>query len=148
MKIKSSYNATIVLPPNFPIYPGAEVDYPHWAKHKANPAIAWYVDSGHLTLGEDVDSEEDQDSTGESESQAEQDSAEVIEDVQFTEEVNESEEDQPTDSSEEVAEAAEEISEDEQKEALIAQLAELDIKADKRSSVEKLQEKLDEALAK
>lgn len=41
-----------------------------------------------------------------------------------------------------------ELSEDEQKEALIAQLAELDIKADKRSSVEKLQEKLDEALAK
>ena len=39
-------------------------------------------------------------------------------------------------------------SEDEQKEELIAQLAELDVKADKRSSVEKLQEKLDEALAK
>ena len=41
-----------------------------------------------------------------------------------------------------------ELSEDEQKESLIAQLKELDIKADKRSSVEKLQEKLDEALAK
>ena len=41
-----------------------------------------------------------------------------------------------------------ELSEDEQKEAIIAQLKELDIKADKRSSVEKLQEKLDEALAK
>lgn len=41
-----------------------------------------------------------------------------------------------------------ELSEDEQKELLIAQLKELDIKADKRSSVEKLQEKLDEALAK
>lgn len=40
------------------------------------------------------------------------------------------------------------LSEDEQKESLIAQLKELDIKADKRSSVEKLQEKLDEALAK
>lgn len=34
-----------------------------------------------------------------------------------------------------------------QKEALIAELAELGVKADKRSSVEKLQEKLDEALA-
>lgn len=41
-----------------------------------------------------------------------------------------------------------ELSEDEQKESLIAQLKELDIKADKRSSVEKLQEKLGEALAK
>lgn len=41
-----------------------------------------------------------------------------------------------------------ELSEDEQKESLIAQLKELDIKADKRSSVEKLQDKLDEALAK
>lgn len=41
-----------------------------------------------------------------------------------------------------------ELSEDEQKESLIAQLKELDIKADKRSSVEKLQEKLNEALAK
>lgn len=48
----------------------------------------------------------------------------------------------------EVAEDGEsELSEDEQKESLIAQLKELDIKADKRSSVEKLQEKLDEALA-
>ncbi|UYL22516.1 hypothetical protein CUB19_gp7 [Stenotrophomonas phage CUB19] len=37
--------------------------------------------------------------------------------------------------------------EDAQKEELIAQLAELGVKADKRSSVEKLQEKLDEALA-
>lgn len=34
------------------------------------------------------------------------------------------------------------------KESIIAQLAELGIKADKRASVEKLQEKLDEALAK
>lgn len=49
----------------------------------------------------------------------------------------------------EVVEAGDtELSEDEQKESLIAQLKELDIKADKRSSVEKLQEKLDEALAK
>lgn len=130
MKIKSSYNATIVLPPNFPIYPGVEVDYPHWAKHKANPAIAWYVDNGHLTLGEDDGNEEGQSSTDESESQEEQETAEVIEDVQFTEEV------------------ADDSDEDEQKESLIAQLKELDIKADKRSSVEKLQEKLDEALAR
>lgn len=38
--------------------------------------------------------------------------------------------------------------EDAQKEDLITQLADLGVKADKRSSVEKLQEKLDEALAK
>ncbi len=42
----------------------------------------------------------------------------------------------------------EEVDEDAVKEELIAQLAELGVKADKRSSVEKLQEKLDEALAK
>lgn len=38
--------------------------------------------------------------------------------------------------------------EDEQKEELIAQLKELGVQADKRSSVETLQEKLDEALVK
>jgi hypothetical protein len=54
------------------------------------------------------------------------DKPEVVENVQFTEEVDE----------------------DTAKEELIAQLAELGVKADKRSSVEKLQEKLDEALAK
>lgn len=41
----------------------------------------------------------------------------------------------------------EEVDEDAVKESLIAQLAELGVKADKRSSVEKLQEKLEEALA-
>lgn len=124
MKIKSSYNATIVLPPNFPIYPGAEVDYPHWAKYKANPAIAWYVDNGHLTLGE---AKEDK---GE-----ELPGREVVENVNFTQVAP-------------VVEQNPQADEDEQKDALIAQLKELDIKADKRSSVEKLQEKLDEALAK
>jgi len=55
------------------------------------------------------------------------DEPEVVENVQITEQ---------------------EQDEDAQKEDLIAQLAELGVKADKRSSVEKLQEKLDEALAK
>lgn len=55
------------------------------------------------------------------------DEPEVIKDVQITEEQHE----EPSD-----------------KDALIAQLAELGIEADKRSSVKKLQEKLDEALAK
>lgn len=53
------------------------------------------------------------------------DESEVVENVQITEEVDE----------------------DAVKEELIAQLAELGVKADKRSSVEKLQEKLEEALA-
>lgn len=125
MKIKSSYNATIVLPPNFPIYPGAEVAYPHWDKHKDNPAIAWYVEQGHLSVSKS----------------SKKDETEVVENVQITEEVTEP-------SQAEVEDALDQLSEDEEKESLIAQLAELDIKADKRSSVEKLQEKLDEALAK
>ncbi len=111
MKIKSSYNATIVLPPNVPVYPGAEVDYQHWDKYKDNPAITWYVEQGHLSVGKSGNKDE----------------PEVVEDVQITEQ---------------------EQDEDAQKEDLIAQLAELGVKADKRSSVEKLQEKLDEALAK
>lgn len=111
MKIKSSYNATIVLPPNVPVYPGAEVDYPHWDKYKDNPAIAWYVEQGHLAVGKS----------------SKKDEPEVVEKVQITEQEQE---------------------EDAQKEDLIAQLAELGVKADKRSSVEKLQEKLEEALAK
>lgn len=48
----------------------------------------------------------------------------------------------------EMEESESELTEGEQKEALIAQLAELEIKADKRSSVETLQQKLDEAMAK
>ena len=55
------------------------------------------------------------------------DEPEVVENVQITEQ-------QPD--------------EDEEKAELIAHLAELGVKADKRSSAEKLQEKLDEALAK
>lgn len=61
---------------------------------------------------------------------AAEDEPEVVEEVQFTEEQSE---------------VAEELDE---KDTLIAQLAELGIEADKRSSVKKLQEKLDEALAK
>ncbi len=110
MKIKSSYNATIVLPPNFPVYPGDEVDYPHWDKYKDNQAIAWYVEQGHLSVGKS----------------SKKDEPEVVENVHITEQ---------------------EQDEDAQKEDLISQLAELGVKADKRSSVENLQEKLEEALA-
>lgn len=138
MKIKSSYNATIVLPPNVPVYPSAEVDYPHWDKYKDNPAIAWYVEQGHLTVSESNEEDEveneDEDKGG-SEPESESDPA-VVEDMQLTEQ-------EPEESSEQVNEP----NEDEQKESLIAQLAELGVKADKRSSVEKLQEKLEEALA-
>lgn len=125
MKIKSSYNATIVLPPNVPVYPGAEVDYPHWDKYKDNPAIAWYVDQGHLSVGKS----------------SKKDEPEVVEKVKITEEVADP-------SQAEAEDALDQLSEDEEKESLIAQLAELGVKADKRSSVEELQEKLEEALAK
>lgn len=124
MKIKSSYNATIVLPPNVPVYPGAEVDYPNWDQYKDNPAIAWYVEQGHLAVGKSNKKDDGK----------ELPDREVLENVQFTEGVNDTSTADP--------------SEDEQKEELITQLAELGVKADKRSSVEKLQEKLDEALAK
>lgn len=148
MKIKSSYNATIVLPPNVPVYPDTEVDYPHWDQYKDNPAIAWYVEQGHLTVSESDEEEfeegeaEDEDE-GEAEPEPESESdPEVVEDVQLTEQ-------EPESAADEVAEEpAAELSEDEQKESLISQLAQLGVKADKRSSVEKLQEKLEEALAK
>lgn len=48
----------------------------------------------------------------------------------------------------EAEDALDELPEADEKEQLIAELSELGVKADKRSSVEKLQEKLDEALAK
>lgn len=48
----------------------------------------------------------------------------------------------------EAEDALDALSEADEKEQLIAELAELGIKADKRSSVETLQQKLDEALAK
>lgn len=132
MKIKNNYHSTIILPVNQSIAIGEEIDYADWDLIKDRPNVAWYTENGHLTVSESDAIEEDseaEDSAGVPEAEVAPEVDEVVEGVQITEEVNE------------------ESDEDAQKEALIAQLKELDIKADKRSSVERLQEKLDEALA-
>ncbi|CAL1778338.1 hypothetical protein BRC2024_HCTLARHO_CDS_0081 [Acinetobacter phage vB_AbaS_Silvergun] len=103
------------------IEPNASAEVPNWEKVSKNGVVAKWLESGVLSVGKS----------------SKKDEPEVVEDVQLTEQ-------EP----EEAAEEVNEPSEDEQKETLIAQLAELGVKADKRSSVEKLQEKLEEALAK
>jgi len=103
----------------------SSAEVPNWDKVSKNGVVQRWLDSGVLSL-----SKGDKNSVQEPEV-----SAEVVENVQFTEQVP-------------VQDGAEADDEDEQKATLIAQLKELDIKADKRSSVEKLQEKLDEALAR
>lgn len=102
------------------IEPNASAEVPNWEKVSMNGVVAKWLESGVLSVGKSSKKEE----------------PEVVEDVQLTEH-------EP----EETAEEVNEQGEDEQKEFLIAQLAELGVKADKRSSVEKLQEKLEEALA-
>jgi len=103
----------------------SSAEVPNWDKVSKNGVVQRWLDSGVLSLGK-ADKKPAQESEV---------AAEVVENVQFTEQTP-------------VQDGAESDDEDEQKSALIAQLKELDIKADKRSSVEKLQEKLDEALAK
>lgn len=103
------------------IYPNTAAEVPNWEKVSKNGVVAKWLESGVLSVGKS----------------SKKDEPEVVEDVQLTEQ-------EPEEATEEVNEP----SEDEQKESLIAQLADLGVKADKRSSVEKLQEKLDEALAK
>lgn len=103
----------------------SSAEVPNWDKVSKNGVVQRWLDSGVLSLGK----------TDKKSAQETEVAAEVVENVQFTEQVP-------------VQDGAEADDEDEQKAALIAQLKELDIKADKRSSVEKLQEKLDEALAK
>lgn len=88
-----------------------------------------YSALGYLKITK-LDDDKPKDKVGKEDAGKELPNREVIASVKFTEEVTE------------------ESDEREQKDALIAQLKELDIKADKRSSVEKLQEKLDEALSK
>lgn len=143
-KVTNNYNRDLGLPSGFVIGAGKAEDIPGWDKLSKHKVVAKWLESGVLYAGKSSKKDEQE---AESEGQELPD-REVVKDVQFTEEAPAVEEGQSADSNEEVAESTEEISEDEQKEALIAQLSELDIKADKRSSVEKLQEKLDEALAK
>ena len=128
-KVTNNYNRDLGLPGGFVIGAGKAEDVPGWDKLSKHKVVAKWLEAGVLSAGKS--SKKDEPET----------EPEVIEDVQFTEEVTEP-------SQAEVEDALDQLSEDEEKEYLIAQLAELGVKADKRSSVEKLQEKLDEALAK
>lgn len=117
-KVTNNYNRNLGLPNGDVIAAGGSADIAGWDKLSKHKVVAKWLEAGVLSAGK---------SSKKDDPEVE---PEVVEDVQFTEEV------------------ADESDEDAQKEAIIAQLKELDIKADKRSSVEKLQEKLDEALAK
>lgn len=128
-KVTNNHDRDLGLPGGFVIGAGKAEDVPGWDKLSKHKVVAKWLEAGVLSAGKS--SKKDEPET----------EPEVIEDVQFTEEVTEP-------SQAEVEDALDQLSEDEEKESLIAQLAEIGVKADKRSSVEKLQEKLDEALAK
>ena len=128
-KVTNNYNRDLGLPGGFVIGAGKAEDVPGWDKLSKHKVVAKWLESGVLSAGKS--SKKDEPET----------EPEVVENVKFTEQVTEP-------SQAEVEDALDQLSEDEEKESLIAQLAELGVKADKRSSVEKLQEKLDEALAK
>lgn len=123
--VTNNYNRNLGLPGGFVIGAGKTEEVPGWDKLSKHKVVAKWLESGVLSTGKS----------------SKKDEAEVVENVQITEEVAEP-------SQAEVEDALDQLSEDEEKESLIAQLADLGVKADKRSSVEKLQEKLDEALAK
>jgi len=122
--VTNNYNRNLGLPNGVVIAAGESADVAGWDKLSKHKVVAKWLEAGVLSAGKSSKKDEPESEP------------EVIEDVHLTEELPEAEE------------APDEGDEDEKKEALIAQLKELDIKADKRSSVEKLQEKLDEALAK
>ena len=128
-KVTNNYNRDLGLPGGFVIGAGKAEDVPGWDKLSKHKVVAKWLESGVLSAGKS--SKKDEPET----------EPEVVENVKFTEQVTEP-------SQAEVEDALDQLSEDEEKESLIAQLAEIGVKADKRSSVEKLQEKLDEALAK
>lgn len=119
--VTNNYNRNLGLPNGVVIEAGESADVAGWDKLSKHKVVAKWLESGVLSAGKP----------------SKKDEPEVVEDVQLTEQ-------EPEDAAEEVNEPRE----DEQKEALISQLAELGVKADKRSSVEKLQEKLEEATAK
>ena len=128
-KVTNNHDRDLGLPGGFVIGAGKAEDVPGWDKLSKHKVVAKWLEAGVLSAGKS--SKKDEPET----------EPEVIENVKFTEQVTEP-------SQAEVEDALDQLSEDEEKESLIAQLAELGVKADKRSSVEKLQEKLDEALAK
>ena len=128
-KVTNNHDRDLGLPGGFVIGAGKAEDVPGWDKLSKHKVVAKWLESGVLSAGKS--SKKDEPET----------EPEVVENVKFTEQVTEP-------SQAEVEDALDQLSEDEEKEYVIAQLAELGVKADKRSSVEKLQEKLDEALAK
>ena len=119
--VTNNYNRNLGLPNGVEIAAGESADVAGWDKLSKHKVVAKWLESGVLSTGKS----------------SKKDAPEVVENVQITEQ-------EP----EQAAKEVNEPSEDDQKEALISQLAEHGVKADKRSSVEKLQEKLDEALAK
>lgn len=122
--VTNNHDRSLGLPGGVVIEAGKSQDVPGWDKLSKHKVVAKWLESGILSAGKS----------------SKKDEPEVVENVQVTEEVTEP-------SQAEVEDALDQLSEDEEKESLIAQLAELGVKADKRSSVEKLQEKLEEALA-
>lgn len=123
--VTNNYNRNLGLPNGVVIAAGESADIAGWDKLSKHKVVAKWLESGVLSAGKS----------------SKKDEPEVVEKVKITEEVTEP-------SRAEVEDALDQLSEDEEKESLIAQLAEIGVKADKRSSVEKLQEKLEEALAK
>lgn len=122
--VTNNHDRSLGLPGGVVIEAGKAQDVPGWDKLSKHKVVAKWLEAGVLSTGKS----------------SKKDDPEVVENVQVTEEVTEP-------SQAEVEDALDQLSEDEEKESLIAQLAELGVKADKRSSVEKLQEKLEEALA-
>ena len=119
--VTNNYNRNLGLPNGVEIAAGESADVAGWDKLSKHKVVAKWLESGVLSTGKS----------------SKKDAPEVVENVQITEQ-------EP----EQAAKEVNEPSEDDQKEELISQLADLGVKADKRSSVEKLQEKLDESLAK
>lgn len=120
-KVTNNYTSSLRLgDTEVPAKGSAEV--PNWASLRNNGVISRWLESGILSIS-DGDAE-----------------PEVVEQVEITEE-------QPVVEAEEEVEEqeVEEVDEDAEKERLIADLAELGVKADKRSSLDKLREKWAEA---
>lgn len=117
-KITNNHSKTpIALPDGTYLAPGATEDAPGWKDYKDRPSIKAYLESGHLSTGGPADVDPESDPEG-----AEQD--------EETEEEKE-----------------EEVKDVDEKDALIAQLTELGVQADRRSSVATLTAKLEEAKA-
>jgi len=122
--VTNNHDRSLGLPGGIVIEAGKAHEVPGWDKLSKHKVVAKWLESGILSAGKSSKKEE----------------PEVVEDIEFTEE-------QPGVEVEEQVEEQQDGDEDAEKERLIAELAELGVKADKRSSVEKLKEKLEEALA-